>query len=246
VNIHESPPFTIVVPLIPQHDNQIIGLLKTLVKEQNLIEEIIFCRSETKGSVSHLTRKIQKQAKSVGFKKNIRLDCVSTIARDGTNRNRGWNLALSRFVAFMDADDLYSDNRLSKLLQALETSGADAVVHNYNSTGTLTFRNSLTMGITVQVKSETDGSYCLADNLGNPLKVHHAHITVKNSVKKEVMFTNRFPGADTEFAIGIVNKGMSMVYLKEELSTWNRHRSLRYMIRLYKLRAISKIKKLMK
>jgi glycosyltransferase involved in cell wall biosynthesis len=247
----EDPKFTVVVPLIPQHDFEVKRILKLLANEQNLIERVIICRSETKDSGRAARNRYKKYAESVEFLKEISVDCVKNVARDGTNRNRGWLSADTEFVAFLDADDLYSKNRLSVILESFRNNKADAIVHNYNSTGgvssdfeCLTAKTSDNSKV-VLGKNFQATDY-LADINGNELKVHFAHITVRNEIKHKLMFTDRFPGADWEFATRLVELGYEMRYIDAELSAWNRKRSARYLLRIYKMRLFAKLKNLLK
>ena len=243
-----NPIFTVVIPLIPQHDFEIKRILNLLANEQHLIEKLIICRSETKGSVSKVEKRYQKYAESVGFKKEIYVDFVKHVARDGTNRNRGWKLASTKYVAFMDADDLYSNTRLSTLLNFFDSTDADAMLHNYSS---LTLSTEIHNEIPCQntkivVEKDEKGIDYLVDILGNKLKLHFAHITVRNDIKEILMFTDRFPGADWEFATQLVSRGLNVQYLTQELSAWSRNRSIRYRLRLYKMRLSKKFTKSVK
>ena len=240
-----NPIFTVVIPLIPQHDFEIKRILKLLADEQHLIEKVIICRSETKGSVSKIRKRYLKYAKSVGFNKEIIVNSVKHVARDGTNRNRGWKLASTKYVAFMDADDLYSNTRLSTLLNFFDLTGADALLHNYNSLSLSNeINNEMTChNIKIAVEKNKEGTDYLVDTFGNALKVHFAHVTVRNEIRDILMFTDRFPGADWEFATQLVSRGLNVQYLTQELSAWSRNRSIRYRLRLYKMRLSKKFVK---
>ena len=244
----DNPIFTVVIPLIPQHDFEIKRILNLLTHEQHLINEVIICRSETKGSVAKVKEKYSRCANSVGFLKRVSIDCVRSVARDGTNRNRGWQTASTKYVAFLDADDLYSKNRLSTLLELFETTNADAILHNYSSSGIPSeiFDATIQNIKKVTVKKNNDGVNYLSDMSGNELKVHFAHITLRNELKETLMFTDRFPGADWEFATEIVSRGFNVQYFTQELSAWSRNRSFRYKIRIFKLRLRKKFAKSMK
>lgn len=246
MNLNE-PQFTVIIPLIPQHDFEIKRILKILVSEQDLIKQVIICRSETRDLGEAAKKKYSRDAKSVGFKKEIIVDSVRGVARDGTNRNRGWHKVNTEFVAFMDADDLYSTNRLSLILETFRTTDADVVVHNYNSTGnnSSNFENLNAFQLKnckVFLEKKDNSSDFLADMDGNALKVHFAHICVRNEIRNRLMFTDRFPGADWEFATSLVALGIEMRFIDAELSAWNRKRSVRYLVRIYKMRLQSKIK----
>jgi glycosyltransferase involved in cell wall biosynthesis len=246
--VPDNPIFTIVIPLIPQHDFEIKRILKLLTNEQHLIKEVIICRSETKGSTPRVRKRYLNYAKSVGFVKEIKIDTVKSVARDGTNRNRGWKSATSKYVAFMDADDLYSVGRLSILLELFNSSNADGILHSYGSLSSPDEIFDLTKhpAKKVLVKKDENGVDYLVDMFGNELKVHFAHITVRNEVKDSLMFTDRFPGADWEFATQLVSRGFNVEYLSQELSAWSRNRSIRYKVRLYRMRLLRRFVKSMK
>lgn len=248
--IHGSnnPIFTVVIPLIPQHDFEIKRILKLLAKEQHLIEEVIICRSETKISNATIKRRYSRYANSVGFDRAIHVNCVSSVARDGTNRNRGWHMATTEYVAFMDADDLYSEMRLTKLTEAFKSTQADGIIHSYSSSEQpKKFCNTLEIETkSISIKKNKMGVDYLVDSLGNELKVHFAHITVRNQVKDSLMFTDRFPGADWEFATQLVSRGFNVHYLDQELSAWSRNRSTRYKARLYRMKLAKRFKNFMK
>ena len=240
-------PFTVVIPLIPQHDFEIKRILKLLANEQNLIHQVIICRSESKGSISKIEGKFQKYAQQATFYKDVKVDCVKEVARDGTNRNRGWKRALSEYIVFIDADDLYSPTRLTVLLDLISLNQPDAIVHNYSTDGLPSAINILkTQNLrNVRRDNDTEGYAYLSDEAGNKLKVHFAHITVRNELRNILMFTDRFPGADWEFAVGVVDSGLRMIYLNEELSAWSRKRSFRYIIRIHRMKLVKKLKILM-
>ena len=243
--------FTIVIPLIPQHDFEIKRLMTLLSSEQELIKRVIICRSETRDLGKAAKKRYSRYAKSAGFLKEITVDCVRTIARDGTNRNRGWSKVDTEYVAFLDADDLYSKNRLSVILESFRTTGADAIVHNYDSSGSILseIENLAAYGsksYKVFLGKKDNLSDFLADENGNALKVHFAHISVRTEIRNRLMFTDRFPGADWEFATSLVALGYDLRYIDAELSAWNRMRSTRYLIRIYRMRLKTKLFQLMK
>jgi hypothetical protein len=240
--------FTVVIPLIPQHDFELKRILKLLAKEQHLINEVIICRSETKGSLDRIKKKYSRYANAVGFNKAINVNCVDSVARDGTNRNRGWQSATTDYVAFMDADDLYSEKRLTTLSEVLNSTNADGILHSYSSSILLNDLSDIseTKSNQIHVKKNKEGIDCLTDSLGNELKVHFAHITVRNHVKASLMFTDKFPGADWEFATQLVSQGFNVQYLNQELSAWSRNRSIRYKARLYRMKLSKKFSKPMK
>jgi hypothetical protein len=247
----EENKFTIVIPLIPQHDFEIKRILRVLVNEQHLIKELIICRSETRGSGRASEKRYNRAAYDVGFVKEIKVDWIRDVARDGTNRNRGWSKATTEYVAFLDADDLYSKSRLSIILENFNSTGADAIVHNYNSTGSITsdfetLSPDQSKNCKVILGNKGDTGEYLADLDGNELKVHFAHMSVRNEIKSKLMYTDRFPGADWEFAIALVERGYEMRYISAELSAWNRKRSVRYLVRIYKMRLFTKLNEFMK
>ena len=230
--------FSVVIPLIPAHDRELKRIFRGLALESGLISEVIIARSETQNlSVGFVRIKYWIYAKLSHLNVPIVLSVVSAQAYDGTNRNRGWLISKSDVVAFMDADDLYVENRLQILSQVFTDPQVNSVVHSYSDEDLFSMkiqsRRDDFWRIRVKQEDRIQLDNELVDLAGNPIKVHHALITVRNSVKEKVMFTDIFPGADKIFCLELANRGL-LHYTPLELSNWNRKRSLRYLMRLLK------------
>jgi hypothetical protein len=233
-------PFTVVVPLIPQHDSKIKKLFKTLSCETQLISEVILCRSETFMPHWILERKFNLLAKHCGLKVPVIVDSIRGVARDGTNRNRGWKIAKAPYVAFMDADDSYTTNRLEILHNVFLKFDPDAVIHDYRSSdGDAVFDVGVNLDdIKVsacrlaEFKKEGEEFFSVCDVEGNPLQIHFAHLTVKTDLRGSIQFSNRFPAADAQMTQDLLVLKKSVQYVASKLSGWERDRSIRYKVRL--------------
>jgi len=240
-------PFTVVIPLIPQHDSKIRDILSRLVFEQELIEEVILCRSESIAHSSILTLKFSLLAKTLKFNPPVTVNAISGVARDGTNRNRGWENSRTKYVAFIDADDFYFDGRLKLILHLLELTNADAIIHDYaNQNEIEEDRNIENLGefrtapLYAGSMVEDSGLREILDEFGKPVQAHFAHITVKNAVREQLQFTSKFPGADWEFVVNLIENGFNLQYIPLKLSAWSRSRSFRYYLRLFRMRYFKK------
>jgi len=236
--------FSIVVPLIPQHDSKLKSLFEGLAPQNSLIKEVIICRSESFAPDFLLRTKFRLIARGRGLRAPIIINSFPGMARDGTNRNRGWLAATAPYVAFLDADDKYARNRLEIIHQALVTTNADAVIHDYYSQyeaadkfEEATFDESkLNDCQLAEIKDENEEFFAVCDQDNRQLQIHFAHLTLKTNLREAMKFSDRFPAADAQMTQELlVNKKLT-VYIDLKLSRWVRDRSIRYKIRLVRTR----------
>jgi hypothetical protein len=235
-------PFSIVIPLVPDHDSELRRLFGTLAYEDDLIEEIIICRSETSiKSHPRIEAKFRKYARKAGLTAVIELDSIPEQAWDGPNRNRGIERARGELIAFIDADDFYQLNRLHTILKAFEASSCDAVLHNYEldpkqwnpSAQAIPIFNESTLEILSYTGPQDLITPIVSEN-GDTVAIHHAHLSVRTKSIKGLRYTARFPGADTEYCKKLILESLYIAYSPAKLSFWNRKRSVRYKFRLLK------------
>jgi glycosyltransferase involved in cell wall biosynthesis len=213
-------------------------LLKYLKLKESSIHEIIICRSETPISKeASVQRKYLRHAKRIDLKPRVIVSSVPFRAYDGTNRNRGIEIAKADFIVFLDADDLYADSMFELISNAFIASNCDAVLHDY------TFDINDFEKINVNNTNFYDLYYPETESLldfNSPIrkkdsllvpKLHHAHLSIKKDSLVEP-FLDIFPGADTEYCKRLIRNGSKIVYIEEVLSFWNRNRSFRYKVRL--------------
>ena len=239
--------FSIVVPLIPQHDSKLKSLFEGLAPQNNFIKEVIICRSESLAPDFLLQIKFRLIARGRGLKAPIIINSFRGMARDGTNRNRGWLAATAPYVAFLDADDSYARNRLEIIHQALVTSNADAVIHDYHNQHETPgkfkqaiFDESKIINCQLaKIKDEKEEFFAVCDKDNRRLQIHFAHLTLKTNLRDEMKFSDRFPAADAQMTQDLLLNKKTMIYIDLKLSSWVRDRSIRYKIRLVRTRVRS-------
>lgn len=228
--------FSVIIPLIPLHDSELKRIFRLLFHEQHLIEELIVCRSETpKNKIRKIERKYRNYAQKANLRIPVHINSIEAKAWDGTNRNRGIKVARGHYLAFMDADDNYVENRLSILAEILKDTSVCGVLHSYadeNLSQRVVLSEFLTKPLEYTGKNSTDLETPLKLE-GKDVKIHHAHLTIRNSEDTD-LFTSIFPGADTEYCKRLVMQKRNIQYCPESLSSWNRKRNFRYKTRLLK------------
>lgn len=238
-------PFTVIVPLIPQHDRLLKEIFQDLTEDSDLIQEIIVSRSESLLPGAILEAKFNRWAKSVNLDTKIRVNSVRKKAADGANRARAWQMASTAYVAFMDADDRYAKNRLSVILNIFTQTNCDGVIHNYFQDNAnfekVNKEESAVLLAELRAPDLAEEEFgVITDSIGNPLPLHYAHVSVRNRLGKEINYTDRFPGADIEFCQNVLKSGKTLYYTPLKLSRWSRNRNLRYKLRLIRKRLLAK------
>lgn len=233
---------SVIVPLIPEHDREVLRLMRYLKSQENYISELIICRSETpKVRHADVLGKYVRWAKKHKLNFSIKLSSTPMKAYDGTNRNRGIDQASSDILICLDADDAYAENMIGIIIDLFEKTNSDVVLHNFTYE-----MNDLSL-----VQAEISGFQYLTypadadlmdfstpisamNNIEKP-QIHHAHISFRKSRVKE-RYTDIFPGADTEYCKRLIRNGKKVLYIDQPISFWNRKRSFRYKIRLAKIK----------
>jgi glycosyltransferase involved in cell wall biosynthesis len=122
--------FSIVIPIYPPHLNFIPRIINNIILSENstvLISEIILCISEINSEISNKITEAYKELKIP-----ITISFVSEPKNASQNRNRGWELAKSEYICFLDADDIYHPERFNILKEIIEENNyPDAIVGSY-------------------------------------------------------------------------------------------------------------------
>lgn len=229
--------FSVVIPLIPQHDREVGRIFSELQSSNNFLEEIIICRSESLFGQNRTKARMKKLATKNGINSDIlRFSFVTSKATAGENRNRGWKLASGFYVAFIDADDSYVNNRLELIHGVLMNSVAKAVVHNFGNSSHNETQATKELVESTQVKIDKHGNF-IAGKF--QVSFQCAHLTLVGSLRDDYQYTDIFPGEDLELVTRMIKDGIDVFHIDNELSNWNRNRSLRYEFRRVRKRILS-------
>jgi glycosyltransferase involved in cell wall biosynthesis len=232
--------FSIVVPLVKDHDAYIPKLFATLSIEKELVTEIIIARSHLPSNQNeHFERFIKASASDAGLIGKEVLVKSESKQNAAQNRNAGGMKAKSQWICFLDADDDYSEFRLRYLCQIIKNhSESNLILHSY------TYKNELLnwpMPTNFEkckdkIKRETQKFVASGDqgnsNLNVPVKgsglnrIHHGHITVKKEVFQKVKFqANLREKEDGVFCNSVLREFGGAYYLPTALSLYNIERS---------------------
>ena len=230
--------FSIVIPVVEKHDMFLPSLISELGKEAHLIEEIIICRSgldESKRNqyIYWLNQFTMNQEEVTP----IFLESSRQSRNAGGNRNVGARRAKSEWIAFIDADDKYSEKRLSILKKVIEQNvGVNLILHSY------TYQNELDEFPLIQVNeqktfepilndvlfdenfsnsySEKDTNINVPTSAGGRSRVHHGHVTVRKSVFDKIQYLNEGVAEDGKFCRRVLRELGGVIYLAVPLSIY--------------------------
>lgn len=165
---------------------------------------------------------------------NLRILEPLVSATAALNRNRGWDVATTDFVAFCDVDDYYLPWRLEVMESALITHGADVGYHGYLHLRSPRFMATKGPRSPAVISPESiaavnEGRVASLDDTargrnnlhfpGNVVDAHLAHVVVRRTVR------NRFPlirhGEDGVFGLQCLRSGHRILLVNAVLSIYD-------------------------
>ena len=215
-----------IIPIIPAHLKFLPRLLRNLRKSTLPFDEIMVVAS---GLDSIKSRKLET---IIAANKNLKLKIVNTrLAPAGTNRNLGAMETNSRFIAFLDADDLYRKDRLEILLDILKSENATAVVHDYVRfrlpiVGLVGLFLASVADILVSKKRQTTvlrttERSAINTNIVHSGRLHHAHVLVDKELLGAVAFSDTIDrNEDAIFLRAIQDSGGQIFACRSKLSAY--------------------------
>jgi hypothetical protein len=141
------------------------------------------------------------------------------------NRNRAAKLLNTKYISFIDADDLMHPKRIEFLLHVIKKyPNTSAIYHSYKNDN-IRFRDdpfweeiepNIIEDITPDYKR---GMGILAEEY----PIHHAHVTIKKSVFSLFKFDEHplsYKVEDSEYAYMLAEHGIPIVFLNNQLSRY--------------------------
>lgn len=232
--------FSIVVPLVKDHDAYVPKLFAALSIERELVTEIIIARSQLPGDQNEQFERYIKtcasNAKLIGKEVIIKSESKQNAAQ---NRNVGGIQAKSDWICFLDADDEYSKYRLRYLSEIIKIhSEANLILHSYTYKNELSNwpmptnfeKNKYKISKEIQkflvAKDQKDTNLKVPVQGSGLNRIHHGHITVKNEAFRKIRFQVDQPGKeDGIFCNSVLKEFGSAYYLPIALSIYNIERS---------------------
>jgi glycosyltransferase involved in cell wall biosynthesis len=258
--------FSIVIPLVPQHDDYFFDFLAELSKSSDKVGEVIVSRSNRSfRSIAKFKLELDSflSENNICFPVEVLYTTETLLA--GENRNRAWACAKYEYVVFCDADDSYSPYRLLMIEETISLLEPELIIHDYFSGARATEycyeipenlnyvqseelfeatflsvpRNRINEG-----EHSGDTNLRVPLKLNNHVKIHHAHICVKNILREKFQFGSLYRAEDGQFCRDILENHHPVAYIPWELSTWVYSRSTAPSARLHTLRKVlNRIKK---
>ena len=245
--------YSIVIPTVPRHHRYIPKLITFLDSNWNEMEEIIIISSSTDAKSE---KKLRSSLDSLNLITSLRLVFNPKKQSAGDNRNTGWNISISDFIMFLDADDWYSKKRDLILSNVIRQKNADLILHSYWKFKPKfflnfdSFFNRQDWIETQKLKESTwngklrtpdfefgingDTNVIAIDKKGKSLPVQHGHLTIRRSL--DIRFPSRY-GEDGLLIRDALERDLKVIFIPNKLSIYNQitfHFMLRSIYRFVK------------
>jgi glycosyltransferase involved in cell wall biosynthesis len=238
----------IVVPIVPKDHKYLSRLLREFENSRRIPTNVILAASsQTEESL----QQINKAISSLKLTFQVIIESTSGTRLAGENRNVGASRATSTYIAYCDADDSYSWNRLYRAAQVIDKEDPDLLIHSYSVlsprfwllfklvkrdiAGTKDILEATFPDGTRDTELEIAGksgmtNLKLPPRFGDNYRIVHGHTIAKRSTP--IKFTSKSRCEDGVFCRDFVFLGYKVIYLNEKLSNYNRP-TIRKVIRAY-------------
>ena len=227
----------IVIPIVPKDHKFLLRLLREIQCSRCIPTNVIIAASsQSEDSLEE----IKNIASKNDFDFQIYIEATEGLRLAGENRNAGWGKATSKYVAFCDADDSYSWNRLYRACKLIEKYSPDLILHSYAfQTPRLWLLFKLGITRLAQTQDFYDATFPngarnteleigekgltnleLPSRFGAKARIHHAHAIVRTAVP--VRFSSKVRCEDGVFCRDMVYQGFNVIYSNEKLSNYER------------------------
>ncbi|MBQ8029479.1 MAG: glycosyltransferase [Clostridia bacterium] len=197
----------VVSVIVPVHNGEryIEESIRSVLSQTYENLELIVIDDGSEDSTAEIVEKLSLNDSRLRFEKNPEKSGVAK------TRNRGIELSRGEFVAFLDADDIWSPEKLEKQLQIVEKEGADLVYTSYeivNSEGQAS-RDPYLVPETVDFKG------ILKENV-----IGCSTVLLRSDIAKKYKFVENFYHEDYCLWLDILRDGYKAVGCRETLVKW--------------------------
>lgn len=227
----------IVVPIVPKDHKFLPRLLREIQHSRRIPAQVIIAASsQSECSIAELRKIVERP----NYDFQVLVAATASARLAGENRNVGWTKVTAPFVAFCDADDSYSWNRLYRVSELIKRYSPDLIIHSYSfqapriwllfksqkskfarsedlysSTFPSGFRSR-----DLEIGEDGKTNLALPANFGPRARIHHAHTVVRSSTP--IRFSSKVRCEDGVFCRDMVHQGFKVLYTKEKLSNYER------------------------
>ena len=206
---------SVCIPCIPFHEKYLHHLLESIKKQTVIPNEVII-------AYSSINTSIQNEKETLFKNKFPELNLVFSFSSSkcfaGENRNRGGELCTSKYITFMDADDLMKEDKIEILIDVLSNNDIDALIHTYgNGNGSGKLINN---EIIKDIRNKINTPYLHSGKLGATNSIHHGHITVKKDIFDIYKQSNIQYAQDCEYVNRLINNNIKLFLLDRNLSIY--------------------------
>lgn len=118
---------SVVIPIYNASNNIVAVLDSVLNQNVHVFEIILINDCSIDDTITILENYISKSP-------NVNFNLINLNSNKGVSycRNLGWNIAKGDYVAFLDSDDFWNENKLQIMIEIIKSENVDMIGHGYN------------------------------------------------------------------------------------------------------------------
>lgn len=199
-----NPFFSIIIPVY-NCEKTIEETLNSVISQTINDYEIIIINDSSSDNTMELVEKYKDKFNDIKVISNFKNLGVAE------SRNRGFQMAVGKYVALLDGDDVWVNDKLEKQRSVIESTGCDICCTAYNFIDS----NSQSIKKTYNVPNKIDYKMLLKEN-----QIGCSTVVIKRSLLSNYLMNSRYSHEDYALWLRLTREGASITGINEPLMNY--------------------------